>query len=98
MSKSYTVTGTTKVLGHEPGSSFTADLPEDQEAFLIQIGALAEGSQRGGGKKPLKDLSREELDGLARATAGVPEPEKLPNKDAVIEQIEKAAANQKGDE
>jgi hypothetical protein len=36
----YKVIGTQPVHGTPPGGSFEADLPEDQEAFLKQIGAI----------------------------------------------------------
>jgi hypothetical protein len=36
----YKVVGTQPVLDHAPGATFEAKLPEDQEAFLLQIGAL----------------------------------------------------------
>jgi hypothetical protein len=36
----YKVTGSSEVLGHKPGESFEANLAEDQEAFLKQIGAI----------------------------------------------------------
>lgn len=37
----YRVTGDNEVLGHAPGSVFTADLSEEQEAFYIDGGHLA---------------------------------------------------------
>lgn len=40
MSKRYTVTGTQPVLDHKPGESFEAEIPTEQERFLIGIGAL----------------------------------------------------------
>lgn len=40
MSKRYTVIGSQPVLDHQPGDSFTAELPADQERFLTLIGAL----------------------------------------------------------
>jgi hypothetical protein len=39
--KRYTVTGSQPVLDHQPGETFDADLPADQEEFLVGIGALA---------------------------------------------------------
>jgi hypothetical protein len=39
--KRYTVTGSQPVLDHQPGESFDADLPADQEEFLVGSGALA---------------------------------------------------------
>ena len=44
----YKVVGVQPVLGHQPGETFDADIPEDQEAFLKQIGAI----QAVGGKAP----------------------------------------------
>lgn len=41
MSKRYTVTGTQPVLDHKPGESFEAEIPAEQERFLVGIGALA---------------------------------------------------------
>lgn len=36
----YTVAANVKVLGHEPGKTFSADIPERQEARLLASGAL----------------------------------------------------------
>jgi hypothetical protein len=36
----YKVIGSQPILGHLPGESFEADIPEDQEAFLKQIGGI----------------------------------------------------------
>jgi hypothetical protein len=38
--KRYRVIRSGPVLDHAPGETFVATLPEDQEAFLLQIGAL----------------------------------------------------------
>ena len=35
MSKRYTVVGSQPILDHQPGESFEADIPEDQEKFLV---------------------------------------------------------------
>ena len=40
MSKRYTVIGSQPVLDHQPGETFAADLPADQERFLTLIGAI----------------------------------------------------------
>jgi hypothetical protein len=40
MPKRYKVIGSQPVLDHQPDTTFNADLPEDQERFLVQIGAL----------------------------------------------------------
>lgn len=40
-SKTYKVVGTAPILNHEPGETFTAEIPEGQERFLIGIGGLA---------------------------------------------------------
>lgn len=90
----YTVTGPHAVLGHDPGKTFEADLPADQEKFLLAAGHLEKGKRAARPPvNPLKGLSRDELNKLARAEAGVPQPERLPNDQAVIDAIE-AARNQ----
>jgi hypothetical protein len=38
--KTYKVSGTQPVFGNRPGSTFQADLPANQEAHLLQGGAL----------------------------------------------------------
>jgi hypothetical protein len=38
--KRYKVIGSQPVLGHLPGETFEANIPEDQEAFLKQIGGI----------------------------------------------------------
>lgn len=38
--KRYRVVGTAKVCGHAPGEVFEADLPPEQEAPLLKIGAV----------------------------------------------------------
>jgi len=38
--KRYSVTGDQPVLDTPPGATFDAELPEDQEGFLISIGAI----------------------------------------------------------
>jgi hypothetical protein len=40
--KRYRVTGTATVLGHAPNTTFEADLPPEQEAPLLKIGAIQE--------------------------------------------------------
>lgn len=40
MPKRYTVTGSQPVLDHKPGESFEAEIPRDEERFLVSIGAL----------------------------------------------------------
>ena len=40
MSKQYEVIGTQPILGHEPGSTFSADLPPEQEDWFFSINAL----------------------------------------------------------
>ena len=40
MKKKYKVVGTAEVLGHAPGSTFEAEIPEDQEARLLERGSL----------------------------------------------------------
>ena len=41
MSKRYKVVGTRPILDHQPGETFTAEVPADLEAYLIGIGGLA---------------------------------------------------------
>jgi hypothetical protein len=36
----YKVIGSQPILGHAPGETFAANLPDDQEAFLKRIGGL----------------------------------------------------------
>ena len=40
MKKKYRVAGPHAVLDHEPGSTFEAEIPEDQEARLLERGSL----------------------------------------------------------
>jgi len=40
MKRTYRVGGAHSVLGREPGAVFTAEIPPDQEARLIQRGSL----------------------------------------------------------
>lgn len=40
MSKRYVVTGVLPVCGTQPGGEFEADLPEHQEAVLVEGGAI----------------------------------------------------------
>ena len=40
MKKKYRVAGSQAVLDHEPGSTFEAEIPEDQEARLLERGSL----------------------------------------------------------
>jgi len=40
MAHKYRVTGEQPVLGHEPGEEFSADIPPEQEALLIESGAI----------------------------------------------------------
>lgn len=57
--KRYKVTGAQPVLDKEPGETFDAALPEDQEQFLIQIGAIRIVSNEPGSDKRLaKNKSR----------------------------------------
>jgi hypothetical protein len=41
MAKTYRVTGTQTTLGHPPGSTFEADIPENLERQLLESGALS---------------------------------------------------------
>lgn len=41
MAKTYEVVGTAPILDHEPGETFTATIPREQERYLIAIGGLA---------------------------------------------------------
>lgn len=40
MRERYRVTGSTRTLGHEPGSAFEADLPAEQERRMIARGSI----------------------------------------------------------
>lgn len=40
MTKRYRVTGSTRTLGHDPGSTFEADIPAEQEQRLIARGSI----------------------------------------------------------
>jgi hypothetical protein len=40
--KTYRVSGTRKVFGHEPGTTFKRDIPAAQEASLMKSGAIKE--------------------------------------------------------
>lgn len=50
MSKRYKVVGTQPILEHQPGETFEAKIPKDQEAFLIGIGGLEVVKPTGKGK------------------------------------------------
>ena len=88
MAKRYVVTGTVAQFGHQPGQEFEADLGEAMEQRAIARGGLALAEDGDG----LADKTRDELNELA-SIAGVSNPEKLANKDEVIEAI-KAATNE----
>lgn len=60
---------------------------------LVKLGAAEPADKRDEAKKSLNSLKREELNQIA-ADAGVPEPEELPSKEAVIEAIETAQSSQ----
>jgi hypothetical protein len=81
----YNVTGPTNFRGHKPGETFDAELSEAEEARAIARGSIAKGEGQEE-KKQLEDLSRSELDAKA-SEVGVGEPEKLPNRAAVIDAI-----------
>lgn len=53
MRKRYRVTGTQPVLDHRPGETFEAQIPAEQERFLLSIGALKIAT-----KKPKRDADR----------------------------------------
>ena len=40
MKKKYRVVGAAEVLGHQPGSEFEAEIPENQEALLFESGSI----------------------------------------------------------
>lgn len=77
------VVGPRAVLGHQPGETFTATLTAEQEHIYVSGGHL----EVVGGQ--LASRPRDELNELARG-AGVPDPEQLPNKQAVVDAIEAA--------
>jgi len=81
--RSYQVVGTSRVHDTEPGGVFSMALPLPQEMALIE----------GGHIEVIADVAkmpRSELDKLA-AAAGVMEPGKLPNKEAVAHAITAAS-------
>ena len=80
----YRVTGGRPVFGHPPDAEFERDIPSAQEARLLR-GALTRVADLDG----LGRLSRIELDDLAEQV-GVPNPQALSNKTAVIDAIRDA--------
>lgn len=93
MTTSYRVTASSRVLGHGPGEVFAAEIVPAQEARLLASGALVREDDGGA----LDALDRPEIDALA-VGAGVDEPHKLANKQAVIDAIDAidTATNEKG--
>lgn len=104
--RTYTA-GPRRVLGHEPGSTFTADLDPVQEARLIQSGAIRPGGDASAAPpepetgstnlspeqlEELEGMSFEELKNLAKEI-GVEGAEGLKSSKAAIEAI---AAHQGG--
>lgn len=82
----YVVRGPHAVLGHEPGEQFIAVLDPEQEQRMLTRGSLEIVDD------DLDDaaaLTREELNELA-AELGIPNPGRLPNKQAVIDAINQA--------
>lgn len=51
----YTVTGTTRVLDNDPGTTFTADFSEDEERALIASGAITRFTQESSTSSESKD-------------------------------------------
>jgi hypothetical protein len=84
--RTYLVSAPSRVLGHEPGTEFEAELTAVQEARLLASGALKTVTASGGGESDLDDLKRDELNELA-AEAGIEAADELPNRAAVIEAI-----------
>lgn len=78
----YRVSAPSRVLGHSPGETFSADIETVQEARLLDSGALVR-------EEEIAEQSRDDLDALAQV-AGVEGPHKLPNKQAVIDAIDTA--------
>lgn len=85
--RAYRNIGPRTVAGAPPDGVFEAAFEMGQESALIEAGHIERVTDGG----VLTDLKREDLDALAR-TAGVADPEKLPNKQAVTDAI--TAANQ----
>ena len=83
--KRYVVTGTTAQFGHQPGQEFEADLPEGPAQRAIARGGISLAEDGDG----LSAKTRDELNELA-SIAGVAAPDKLANKDGVIEAIQDA--------
>ena len=64
MAKRWKVVGTQPVFGHAPGETFEQDIPEDQEAFLKQIGAIEPAK----GRPPEKKADKSKI-GVVRPSA-----------------------------
>lgn len=90
--REYEVVGPREVHGAKPGEKFLASLTVGQEAALLEGGHIEVAGDDGG----LEKRSREDLNVLARST-GVADPEKLPNKQAVIDAIETATEAKEGE-
>lgn len=86
---SYTVPdGAPPILGHYAGEQFEADIPAAQEARLVARGQLIVAG--GLGPKP-----RSELDEMARALGM--NPDKYPNKPALIDAIQAKTPTKEGE-
>lgn len=85
--KQYEVLGQHAVHGYPPGQTFSADLEPAQEKRMLDRGSL-----RIVPGKSLKSFSRDQLNEQA-AALGVPSPDELENKQAVIDAIETAQNN-----
>jgi len=54
MKKKYRVVGAAEVFGHKPGSVFEAEIPDEQEALLLESGSLIR-VQKDAAKTPNKE-------------------------------------------
>lgn len=87
--REYRNVGTRRVEGSAPGETFEHAYTVGQEQALIEGGHIEPTDQRA-----LSSYGRKELNAMA-AQAGVADPEKLPNKEAVIQAIEAATPETK---
>lgn len=67
MNKEYKNVSQTEILGHSPGTTFTADLPESQEISLLEGGGLEivgdvapETTSDGDGQEPIETTDENE--------------------------------------
>lgn len=90
MPRAYRVIGGNEVFGAKPGSVVDLALTKGREEALLYSGNL-ERAEEADLDDDLHSLKRQDLNEVARER-GVEEPEKLPNKKAVVRAIEKVVA------